>query len=80
MSSGPPCYERVAKAAKHESPDSVNHEVNAIGRFKTDSRVDTCCAGKNWRLLSITGQLCDVKGFNNSFESNTTVPVGISAK
>ena len=41
-----------------------------------DSRADTCCAGRNWRLLSTTGQLCDLKVFHNLYEIITNVPVG----
>ena len=44
-----------------------------------DIRADTCCAVKNWRLSSTTGQLFDVKLFYNSYEKITNVPVGGSA-
>ena len=46
MTSGLLFYDRVANAAKHQASDASNHEVNAIGRCKMDSRVDTCCAEK----------------------------------
>ena len=63
MSLGPRCYDRVAKVAKYQAPDAADHNINAIGRCEMDSRADTCCAGKNCRMLSTTEQLCDVKGF-----------------
>ena len=44
-----------------------------------DSREDTCYAGKNYRMLSNTGQLCDVKRFHNSCEAITNVQVGRAA-
>ena len=44
-----------------------------------DSRADTCCSSKNWRLLSTTGQLCDVKVFHNLYEAIANVPLGRSA-
>ena len=28
----PRCYKMLAKAAKHQSPDAADHEVNDIGR------------------------------------------------
>ena len=75
---GPLCYERVTKAAKHQAPDTSDHEVNTIRRCEMDIRVDTSCACKNWRLLSTTGQLSYVKVFHNSYKAITNVPVGIS--
>ena len=69
----------MENAAKHQETDAADHEVNYIGRCDMDSRVETCCAGKNWRLLSTIGQLCDVKVFHNSYEEITNVPVGRAA-
>ena len=79
MALGPHHYERVAKAAKHQEFDSADNELNTIGRCEIDIRENTCCDGKNWRLLSTTGQLCDVKLFHNSCKTITNVPVGGSA-
>ena len=79
MALGTRSYERVDKAARHQAPDADYHEVNSIGRCDMDSRAETFCSGKNWRLLSTTGQLCDVKVFHNLYEAITNVPVGRSA-
>ena len=79
MASVPCRYGRVVKAAKHQAPDEAYHKVNAIERCKMDSMADTYGAVKNWRLLSTTGQRCDVKVFHNSYEAITNVPVGRSA-
>ena len=68
-------HERVSKASKHQASDEADHEVNKIESSDIDSRADTCCAGMKWRLLSTTGQLCDVKGFHNSYKEITNVPV-----
>ena len=51
MALGPRRYEIVAKADKHQAPGAEDHEVNAIGKCEVDIRADTCCSGKNWRLL-----------------------------
>ena len=64
MVSVPRCYERVAKADKHQSPDALDHKVNNIGWCEIYRSADTCCV-KNWRLLSTTDQLCDIKVFHN---------------
>ena len=76
MVSGPCRYERLVEAAKHQATDAEDHKVNIIGRCDMYSRSYTCCVGKNWRLLLTTVQLCDVKGFRNSYEAITNVPVG----
>ena len=76
MTSGPRRYERVAKASKHQAPDAAGQKINTIGRCDMYIMADTCCAGNNWRLLSTTGQLCDVKVFHYSYEAITNVPVG----
>ena len=79
MVSGPRRYERVAKAEKNQATDTDKSKFNAIVRCKMDIREDSCCSGKNWYMLSTTGQLCDVKVFHNSYEAITNVPVGRSA-
>ena len=65
MSLVPHRYERVAKVSRQQAPDAAIHEVNTIGSREMDSRAETYCDGKNWRLLSTRGQLCDVKVFHN---------------
>ena len=72
-------YERVAKSSKKQAPHASDHEVNTIGRCDMEIRADTCCACKNCRLLSTTGQLCDVKVFHHSYESINNVSVGGAA-
>ena len=69
----------MAKAAKHQANGTVDHGVKTIGKRDVDIRAETCCADKNLRLLSTTGQLCDIKGFQNAYEAITNVPVGIAA-
>ena len=48
-------------------------------RNELDTRADTICVGKNWRLLSTTGQCCNVHGFHAAFDSIKDVPVSRSA-
>lgn len=51
------------------------HVDNANARCELDTQADTICAGKNFRLLALTGQTCDVSGFHQSFESVKDVPI-----
>ena len=71
--------ERYPRQPKNQAPNAVANNVNAIGRCELEERADTCCAGKNRRLLSTTGQLCYVKRSHNSYEAINNVQVGISA-
>jgi hypothetical protein len=74
ITSGPRTFERsVKKAAK--SVDKNGHDEFAEGRNELDTRADTICAGKNFRLLALTGQSCDVSGFHQDFDSIKDVPV-----
>ena len=40
---------------------------------------DTCCAGKNWKLLTATGFTCDVFPFKEGYAATTNVPVATCA-
>ena len=64
---------RTAYAVKS---DHTNHEP---GRNELDTRADTICVGKNWRILSTTGQCCNVHGFHDKFDAIKDVPVARSA-
>ena len=46
-----------------------------MAKCELDTRADTICAGKNFRVLSLTGQTCDVSGFHQSFESIHDIPI-----
>ena len=70
-------WSRETKRAKSSrDPQSVLYNS---ARFELDTRADTICAGSNFRLLSTTGQLCDVSGFHSNFESVKDVPIATEA-
>eukprot|EP00956_Cyclotella_meneghiniana_P037688 scaffold143025_cov53-Cyclotella_meneghiniana.AAC.1 len=46
-----------------------------MAKCELDTRADTICAGKNFRVLSLTGQTCDVSGFHQSFDAIHDIPV-----
>jgi len=39
-----------------------------VGRNETDTHADTCCAGKNWKVLNFTNEVCEVTPFLDSYE------------
>jgi hypothetical protein len=46
-----------------------------IARNEMDTHADTCCAGSNWSLMELTGEVCDVNPFLNSYDPVTEIPV-----
>jgi hypothetical protein len=46
-----------------------------IAHNEMDTHADTCCAGSNWSLMEITGEVCDVNPFLNSYDPVTEIPV-----
>ena len=62
----------MAKRSRTEKSDHIDHE---LAKNELDTRADTCCLGRNWRLLSITGQYCDVHGFHSELDAIKDVPV-----
>lgn len=56
-----------------------DHTTHFQSRNELDTRADTICAGANWRLISTTGQCCDVMGFHDEFAPIKDVPVARAA-
>ena len=46
-----------------------------IAQNEMDTHADTCCAGANWSLLELTGEVCDVNPFLNSYQPMNEIPV-----
>ena len=40
-----------------------------------DTHADTCCAGSNWSLLELTGKICEVNPFMESYQPVSDIPV-----
>jgi hypothetical protein len=76
ISSGPRKTHRAIKRSRAASPRDL---VGSPGRNELDTRADTICAGKNFIKLFDTGQVCDVKGFHDDFESIKDVPIATVA-
>lgn len=50
-----------------------------IGQNELDTRADTICAGRNFKCLRLTGMVCQVHGFHQSFRAIPDVPVATVA-
>ena len=78
VTSGERHWAREAKRAK-TGRDPQTTVPHTSARCELDTRADTICAGCNFRLLSTTGQLCDVSAFHSDFESIKDVPIATVA-
>lgn len=77
ITSGPRSVMRRAK--KTSSQNKLDHVVGSTGTCEVDTAADTCCAGKNHRVLEWTGQTCSVSGFHDDYEALENVPVAQTA-
>ena len=59
--------------------ESTNVHSPSLAKCEIDTRADTCCCGVNCRPIAYTGQVCEVSGFHQQFESISSVPVGTFA-
>jgi hypothetical protein len=50
-----------------------------IANCELDSHADTCCVGENFRLVELTGQQCEVKGFHDTLDVISDVPIATVA-
>ena len=46
-----------------------------IARNELDTHADTCCTGVNWKLLKLTGDICEVTPFLDSYEPISEIPL-----
>ena len=65
----------IERAKTAPSAKKSDHEIKADGRCELDTQADTICAGKNCRMLSKTGGVCDVKGFHDDFDAIKDIPI-----
>ena len=67
------CYVRRKVSATEKVPNETT--PGHYGKNELDTHADTCCAGKNWRLLEYTGESCQVSPFLNTYETTKDIPV-----
>jgi hypothetical protein len=46
-----------------------------IAQNEMDMHADMCCAGANWSLMELTGEVCDVNPFLDSYQPINEIPV-----
>ena len=63
------------KVNKTSVIEQTTIDPNGRYRLEIDSRADTACCGKGWRVHSYTGQIVDVSGFHDSFQTIKDVPI-----
>ena len=58
-------------------PEKVKNDTQPghIARNELDTHSDTCCAGSNWQVLSLTGEVCKVKPYLPMYEAMNEIPV-----
>ncbi|MGH3053581.1 MAG: hypothetical protein ACRDL7_01215, partial [Gaiellaceae bacterium] len=57
--------------------DSTDLTLRA--RLECDSCADTVCAGATFKLIEMSGHVCDVSGFHQSFATMNDVPIATTA-
>ena len=76
ISYGPRRYGREIKRSNTLSAIKTDEaDTGFDAKNELDTRADTICAGASWRLLSASGQCCDVYGFHNNFKGIEDVPI-----
>ena len=57
------CYSKVVTTASHVACNEL------------DMHADTCCAGANWALMELTGDICNVTPFLDSYQPLMEIPL-----
>jgi hypothetical protein len=59
------------------SLNDVRNQMTAgyIARNEMDTHADTCCASATWGLMELTGEICDVNPFLDSYQPIQEIPV-----
>jgi hypothetical protein len=55
----------------------VHNQTTAghIAQNEMDTHADTCCAGTNWSLMELTGDICDINPFLDLYQLISEIPV-----
>ena len=76
VSYGPRRCGQQVKRYKTLSEIKTNEaELVFDAKNELDIRSDNICEGTNWRLLSASGQCCDVYDFHDNFKGIEDVPI-----
>jgi hypothetical protein len=63
--------------AQSRSMNNIKNNTLAghIAWNELDTHADTCCAGANWSLIELTGEVCNVNPFLDSYQPIQEIPV-----
>ena len=62
--------------AAHFKPPTETYDLAGRYRLEADSRADTLCFSKGWKLDYLSGQQVDVDGFHSSMTTMKNIPIG----
>ena len=80
ISSGPRIYGRQVNIYKTSSETKTDEDDPGFdSNNEIDNRAGTICAGENSRILSASGQCCDLYGFQDNFKGINDMPIEIVA-
>ena len=65
---------RIGKASSAQYV-TESTTVGHIARNELDTHADTCCAGANWTILDLTGEVCEVSPFLDSYQPKQEIPL-----
>ena len=57
---------RIAASQADKDKQQEHAMPGTMARNEMDTLADTSCAGPNWALIELTGQVCNVTGFMDS--------------
>jgi hypothetical protein len=57
--------------------DNLKNATKAghIALNELDTHANMCCAGANWDLMELTGEICDITPFLESYQAIHKIPV-----
>jgi hypothetical protein len=58
-----------------QSQDKHATTEGHLARNELDTHADTCCAGANWKLMELTGDVCEVTPLLDSYKPTKEIPV-----
>ena len=66
------CHICKARSAQYVTDTTT---VGHVACNELDTHADTCCTGANWTILELTGEVCEVSPFLDSYHPKQQVPL-----
>lgn len=58
-----------------QSQDKYATTEGHLARKEADTHADTCCAGAHWKIMELTGDVCEVTPFLDSYKPTKEIPL-----